>query len=94
MIETKFRTINSTPHDLAALTADQLDTVSGGGGISFTFEVPYSIGIYIGAAAVAAQVGAVAAGGIGGLAFAAGMGADGLLNAWAESKMSNTRKSN
>lgn len=93
MIETKFTTAASTPHALVVLTADELDAVSGGGP-TLSIEVPASWVIYANVATAGAVAGAAAAGGLGGLVCAAMMGADGLLNSWAESKMSNTRKSN
>jgi|KBSMisStandDraft_5_1062788.scaffolds.fasta_scaffold1856935_2 hypothetical protein len=93
MIETKFMTANSTPQDLVVLTANELDAVSGGT-TTVSFEIPTSWVIYANVAAASSLLGMAAAGGVGGLAFAAAVGADGLLNAWADHKMSTTRKSN
>ncbi len=91
MIETRFTTADSTPHALL-LTADELDAVSGGG-VTVSFEIPYSWVIYANVASATSLVGSPT-----GAMFVAGVAAvgavDGLLNAWAESKMSNTRKSN
>jgi hypothetical protein len=92
MIDTKLTNANSTSHDLAVLSADELDAVTGGGGTPITFEVPYSVGIYMGVAAAGAAFGTLPGAAM--LACAAMVGADGLLNAWAENKMSNVRKSN
>jgi hypothetical protein len=59
-----------------------------------SFEIPTSWVIYANLAAASSFATTVAAGGPFGIAVAGWVAADGLLNAWADSKMSNTRKSN
>jgi hypothetical protein len=93
MIETEFMTANSTPHNLVVLTANDLDAVSGGT-TTVSFAIPTSWVIYANLAAASGLAGTIAGGGVAGIAAAGWVAADGLLNAWADSKMSNTRKSN
>lgn len=89
MIDPKFSAGDSTSNGLMPLTADELATVTGG----TTFELPFSWGIGITAAAVAGSLGAFAASGPGGLAFAAGFAGGTLLDAWADSRATNVRRS-
>jgi hypothetical protein len=92
MIETKFTTADPTPHALVALTANELDAVSGGS-TTVSFEIPTSWVIYANVASIMAVAGTPT-----GAVYCAGAAAfgavDGLLNAWADHKMSTTRKSN
>jgi hypothetical protein len=83
-IDTELHMTDRVAHDLTALTANDIAAVGGGTG----YEIPALWGMGITAGSI------IAFGAAGGFVGAAGMVSGSLLNAWAESVMSNTRKSN